>query len=215
MRDGERERARQSVLDAYGSDGERPPARRKRVDLARLGATFEEALPVRALLADTQPDELARWLYLLVGVHSPCLWELREERTHHRPARARETYVRVGVSSIGSYATLQECVLDFVDDGRAAVLREQPELGVVDTRLRKVVTCAQGVTRKAGLVLLDIAFLVEPAPVPLLENEALRARVHGAPTMWSLLFDPAPPTTTRETAMGSTSRTHESPIAVP
>lgn len=205
VREAERERARRSVIEAYAERGTAASrgthAKRKTrtpPSLASLGATFEDALPVRTFVADADAEDIARWLYLLVGLHRPSLFELREGRADRMPARREETYVRLGVSAIGGYATLQEIVMDREIDGDFAVVRETPRLGVVDTRLRKVVTCAQGVTRDAGLVLLDVAFLVEPAPAPLDAVPALRARLGSGPTMWSSLFDPAPPTTTRE-----------------
>lgn len=207
VREAERERARRAVIHAYGRRAEqaRSAARVERapepIDLAALGRTFEEALPVRAFVAEAEPDDLARWLYLLVGLHEPSLWELREGVARSTPSRAEETYVRVGLSAIGRYATLQECVLDATEDRNLLLVRESPRLGVTDTRLRKVVTCAQGVTRSAGLVLLDIAFLVEPAPAALRDDASILARFGREPTMWSLLFDPAPPTTTREVAV--------------
>lgn len=52
-----------------------------------------------------------------------------------------------------------------------------------------------GIVRRNGIALLDFAFLLQrPADGP---DEKFGELYGTSPTLWSFLFDPAPPTTTR------------------
>jgi len=165
-----------------------------------LGPRIEDVLPVRALPCRAGTGELGDSLYLLCGIHAPCLFELREGLCPKDAAmlRSRETYLRVGLSPLGRFATLQETVLEvesLPDTGRLVV--ERPCVGVENRELRLLVTGLQGLLRREKIVLLDFAFLMQPfgdAPDP-----AFASLWQSTPTLWSVLFDPAPPSTTRET----------------
>jgi hypothetical protein len=209
-RERERQRALEAVRRAYPAlawDAFRPDQiEGAGLDLEQAGqlAThMEEVLPVRVFPRAAPPEDLGAFLYLLCGIHAPCLFELREGRCDPRAAlvRARETYVRIGLSPIGPFATLQECEfeLDDLGDGRRLVT-ERPGYGVENPDLKMIVTGLQGMLRRRRIVLLDFAFLLStPAP----GGDSAFATLYGGatPTLWSFLFDPAPPTTTRSTAV--------------
>jgi len=164
-----------------------------------LAARIADVLPVRVVPVAAGPDGLGDALYLLVGLHEPCLLELREGlcAKDAEMLRTRETYLRVLLSPLGRLVTLQETVLELVDlGGGARLVAEHPQAGVEDRDLRILVTGLQGMLRKARIVLLDFAFLLQPFGAG--QDEAFAARWATDPTLWSVLFDPAPPTTTRE-----------------
>jgi hypothetical protein len=165
-----------------------------------LAARITDVLPVRVVPVPAAAEGLGDVLYLLVGLHEPCLLELREGMCARDAAmlRRRETYLKVFLSPLGRFATLQETVLELEDLGDGArLVTENPQAGVENRDLRMLVTGLQGMLRKARIVLLDFAFLLqrydETAGDP-----AFAARWATDPTLWSLLFDPAPPTTSRE-----------------
>jgi hypothetical protein len=201
----EREREQKAALDAalraYPGWVWRPvpavPAMPLSFDALRaLGASLEEILPVRAL-ARAAEGTGCDWLYLLAGVHSPSLLEVMDGLADAPEApRESETYVRLGLSPLGPFATLQEVrVSAGVAEGDLAIV-EEPLVGVEDKRLQHIVKGLQGALRKAKLVVLDMAFLVEPAATADPQREYERA-YGAAPLRWAFLFDPAPPTTSR------------------
>jgi hypothetical protein len=163
--------------------------------LVSLGQKLEELLPARAIVRAEDAGRLGA-VHLLAGLHAPSLVEVAEEGRVARdvPLAERETYLRVAVSPLGRFATIQEVRAEARwGDGGAAVVLE-PLLGVEDTRLRSMVKGLQGALRAARLTLLDMAFLARPLEG---EQKAFHERFHDAPTLWSLLFTPAPATTVR------------------
>ena len=164
-----------------------------------LAAQIADVLPVRVLPVPSGPDGLGDALYLLAGLHEPCLLELREGQCPRDAAmlRTEETYLRVLLSPLGRFATMQETLLSLEDlGGGQRLVVEHPRAGVENRDLRLIVTGLQGMLRRARIVLLDIAFLLQPFTPG--RDEAFTARWATEPTLWSALFDPAPPTTTRE-----------------
>ncbi len=160
-----------------------------------LGAELEQLLPVRAI-ARTAEGSGCDWLYLLAGVHAPCLVEVADGAPPPRAPRLRETYVRVGLSSLGPFATLQEVRVSARPSRGALIVVEEPRMGVEDRRLTHIVKGLQGALRKAKIVVLDMAVLVQPPPEDAPQPAYLRA--YGEPpARWAFLFDPAPPTTKR------------------
>jgi hypothetical protein len=170
--------------------------------IGELGIAVERLLPVRAIprLADGSGCD---WLYLLAGLHRPSLVEIfdgLEERA--LPVQERETYVRVGFSPLGPYVTLQEVVMTASRRADGALsLVEEPVLGVEDRRLQAIVKGLQGALRKAKLVVLDMAFLVQVVSGP---DQPEFARMYGGPpTRWSFLFEPIGPMTPRAVCLES------------
>lgn len=202
----EREAERQRVLELLGrvyADGAPfDEAVSSGLDLASCGdlaAHIADVLPVRVLPVPADAEGLGDALYLLAGLHEPCLLELREGRCARdaEMLRTRETYLRVLLSPLGRFVTLQECILELQDLGDGArLVVEHPQAGVENRDLRLLVTGLQGMLRRARIVLLDFAFLLQPFGGG--GDEAFTARWATDPTLWSVLFDPAPPTTTRE-----------------
>jgi hypothetical protein len=101
--------------------------------------------------------------------------------------------LRVGLSPLGRYATLQEVEFrsERASDG-AFFVHEERRAGVVDTRLRTIVKAAQGALRKRKIVLLDFAFLVRP--IGDAGQPAFAERYGTEPVLYNFLFDPEPPT---------------------
>ena len=162
--------------------------------IVRLGTSLEELVPVRALprLGDPGCD----WLYLLAGLHRPSLVEIFDGAlSPSEDMKTAETYVRVGFSRVGPFVTLQEVRMTASPCAAGAELVEEPVLGVVDRRLAHIVKGLQGALRKANLVVLDMAFLVEPVGAGS-QDEFTRA-YGGVPCRWSFLFEGTPPTTAR------------------
>lgn len=198
-RDKEKARALEAVRRAYpGGDwsafaSERiPHAPVGSGEAARLCRYFEEILPIRAFLRPAGPTDLGDWIYLLAGLHAPCLLDLRDGRAV-RALRDRESYVRVGLSPLGRFATLQEVELSAEREGGFWVVREERRLGVEDTRLKTLVKALGGGLRKNKLVLLDFAFLAQPPER--LDQAAFVDRFGVRPVLFNFLFDPAPPAT--------------------
>lgn len=172
--------------------------------ITELGRALEQILPVRAIprLAEIGSCD---WLYLLAGLHEPALVEVADAAVpNHTPRnnarvelRDRETYVRLGFSPIGRYVTIQEvvCTADHLEE-EALEIVETPKVGVEDRRLQVIVKGLQGALRKSKLVVLDMAFLVEPPPV-VVAQDAFEMAFGGEPQLWSFLFDAAPASTTR------------------
>lgn len=206
----EREAERQRVLELLGQvypDGtcaEGPldelVAAGLDLDTCRdLAAHIGDVLPVRVLPQPAGPDGLGDALYLLAGLHEPSLLELREGQCARGATmlRTQETYLRVFLSPLGRFATLQETILEVEDLGDGTrLVAEHPRAGVENRDLRLLVTGLQGMLRRSKIVLLDFAFLLQPFGPG--ADPAFEARWATEPTLWSVLFDPAPPTTTRE-----------------
>ena len=172
--------------------------------IGELGIAVERLLPVRAIprLADGSGCD---WLYLLAGLHRPSLVELFDGMDGVEdgglPAQERETYVRVGFSPLGPFVTLQEVVMTASRRADGALsLVEEPVLGVEARRLQAIVKGLQGALRKAKLVVLDMAFLVQEVSSP--DQPEFVRRYGGPPTRWSFLFEPIGPMTPRAVCVG-------------
>jgi|GEM_PF-1294095 len=181
--------------------------------IAALGRTIESILPVRALLRPADSGECDA-LYLLAGVHAPSLFEIdrdgapleagepssagdRDRAPEAPPRRDRETYVRVAFSPIGRFVTIQEVTMTATKvDGASFAIEEERVVGVADKRLQHVVKGLQGALREARWVVLDMAFLAGDAGGEA-RQEAYEARYGAPPSLWSLLFEAAPPSTSR------------------
>jgi hypothetical protein len=170
--------------------------------LVAVGRHLEDVLPVRAIVRVAENGG-ADAIYVLAGLHAPSLCEIADGAAVD-PARVRpprETYLRIAFSPFGRFVTIQEVhVLARAAPTRAGSsprleIVEEPLAGVEDRRLRTLVKGLQGALRKKGLTLLDMAFLVQP--VEGRPQTAFVRDFHEAPMLWSLLFDPAPPTTVR------------------
>ena len=208
-RDREKEAALEAIQRAYPggiwSSARRGPDLALHPDAIRdLGESLESLLPVRAI-PRLAGGEGCDWLYLLAGLHRPSLVELcdRTGLPADEPLHAAETSVRIGFSPLGPFVTLQEVVVRAEGDE----LVEEPALGIQDRRLQAIVKGLQGALRKARLVVLDMAFLVEPgtptgAPSPGREEQPeFWARYDDLPTRWSFLFEGTPPLTPRATLL--------------
>jgi hypothetical protein len=142
-------------------------------------------------------------IYVLAGLHAPALCEIADGAAVdlHAVSSSRETYLRIPFSPFGRFVTIQEVQVLAREvpsrGGSAASLEivEEPLAGVEDRRLRTMVKGLQGALRKKGLTLLDMAFLVQPVAGG--AQTAFVRDFQEAPMLWSLLFDPAPPTTVR------------------
>jgi hypothetical protein len=166
--------------------------------LVSLGQRLEELLPVRAIVRTGETGGAADSLYLLAGLHSPALCELADG-TPVDPGVAlvsSETYLRLAFSPFDRLVTIQEVRVTArpVSPHQVEIV-EEPMAGVSDRRLRDMVKGLQGALRKSGLTLLDMAFLGARLEGP--PQAAFVRDYHEEPTLWSLLFDPAPPTTIR------------------
>jgi hypothetical protein len=169
--------------------------------LVALGEGLEALLPVRAIVraADSRGADVVD---LLAGLHAPALCEIADGASMDPGAAlaSGETYLRIVFSPFGLYVTIQEVRVRArrlaARLPRAGVeIVEEPLAGVEDRRLRTMVKGLQGALRKSALTLLDMAFLLQPLEGAL--QEAFVDQFHEEPTLWSLLFDPAPPTTIR------------------
>jgi hypothetical protein len=210
----ERERDKTAALDAArrAYPGLVWSAHRSGPDLAfgadairDLGASLQRLLPVRAIprLAEGSGCD---WLYLLAGLHGPSLLELCDEASENRrpfpvSLPTRETYLRVGFSPVGPFVTLQEVILRATrsDASEVVDIEEEPVLGVEDRRLQSIVKGLQGALRKARLVVLDMAFLVDEVSSP--DQAEFASMYGGAPTRWSFLFEGVGPMTPRATSL--------------
>jgi hypothetical protein len=159
-----------------------------------LARHLEELLPMRAVVR-TEPSTVLA-IDLLAGLHAPALTEIASARRVDANARLAESevYLRVSFSPWGRFVTIQEVRVSARATPEALEIIEEPVLGVEDARLRAMVKGLQGALRKARLTLLDMAFLARPAEG---SQDAYRREFHERPTLWSLLFDSAPPTTVR------------------
>jgi hypothetical protein len=133
---------------------------------------------------------------LLAGLHAPALLEIADgARVDPSVALSKhEVYLRVAFSPWGRFVTIQEVDVFARPTAVDVEIVEEPISGVQDVRLRAMVKGLQGALRKARFTLLDMAFLATP-----LEGEqgAYVQEFRETPTVWSLLFDAAPPATVR------------------
>lgn len=150
-------------------------------ELHALARTFAEVLPVLAVPAR---GAVADWIYLVPTVDARA-WAAAREGLGDAPDAPVETALRVGLSAMGRYATLQEVTLSGARDGDGWWIEESRCVGVVDRRLAMFVKGAQGMLRAKKIVCLDAAFLCEPAG----DGRAL----------WHWLFDEDP----METRLGA------------
>lgn len=158
-------------------------------EVRSIARTLGEVLPCRACVVE---GDRASWIYLTATL-APTSWiELREGCSDRAPEVLEEVAVRVGLSTHGRYATLQEVRLSGAPEPSGYWVEEARVAGVEDRRLQLFVKAAQGLLRKLKVVSLDAAFLMEPAPET---SDPRVASTHGAPTLWSALFD-ADPTVT-------------------
>lgn len=152
-------------------------------DLARLeaiAARCEDVLPVRATVRPGgEADRESSWIYLLAGLHQPSWIErIDDPSLSASPPTDRETYVRIGFSPIGPFVTLQEVIVEVERAPEGVFVTEAPLAGVEDRRLAMIVKGLQGVLRSERLVLLDMAFLLDPSISP------------DAEAPWFSLFEP-------------------------
>jgi hypothetical protein len=141
-----------------------------------LADSLREILPARVMAVHAGADRAAS-VYCLATTDDTT-WLDRREGTGAAPLRGEDRGLRVVLSPVGLYAALQEVTLLGSDDGEGVWIEERRAAGVEDRRLQLLVRGAQGVIRRAGLTLLDAAFLAEP---------------HGAGTLWQSLFERDPP----------------------
>jgi len=178
----------------------RPPHREPAVSfdaLVSIGRRLEELLPVRSIVRVGERGGTDA-IYLLAGLHTPALCELADGAPvgPDDVLVPRETYLRIAFSPYDRFVTIQEVLVEARPAPRHQLeIVEEPLAGVVDRRLRTMVKGLQGALRKADLTLLDMAFLVERLAGP--AQAAFVRDFHEEPMLWSLLFDPAPPTTIR------------------
>ncbi len=150
----------------------------------RLDAAFSDALPCRTLLENSASAWGASWLWLVASVSEATWAEYREGRCERPDGPSRETALRVGLSSLGRFATLQQCDLVASVDARGTYLEERRCPGVEDRRLQPFVKAVQGILRRQRIVCLDAAFLAD----------ALDESDPAADGLWNALFDPEPMT---------------------
>jgi hypothetical protein len=169
--------------------------------IRELGARLEELLPVRAVVR--VGDAGCDFLYLLAGVHSPCLCELLDgvAPPPRKGAHPSETYVRIAFSPVGRFATLQEAVFSASLTRAGTAVVEEPVMGVKDRRLQSIVKGLQGALRKARLIVLDMAFVAGPPPVTPAQPAYAQAFA-GEPSLWSFLYEGPPPHATRAAVIG-------------
>ncbi len=182
--------------------------------IVALGQKLEELLPVRAVFCpgDCGSDGSSAgcdWLYLLAGFAAPCLIERAHgasasmngaEDNDAARASDKETYVRLGFSPLGPYVTLQEVVVRATPPSVDApgVITIEPQIGIADRRLQAIVKGLQGKLRRERLIVLDMAFLaktmLDVAKVGEAPPQPAFARAFGSePSLFSFLFDAAPP----------------------
>jgi hypothetical protein len=165
--------------------------------MVAIGRHLEELLPVRSIVRSGE-DGGTSAIYLLMGLHAPSLCEIADGAGPVDPQSvvSHETYLRIPFSPFDRLVTIQEVRVHarWTPEDALSIV-EEPMGGVVDGRLRGAIKGLQGALRKAGLTLLDMAFLDEkPAARP---QTAYEAQFGEEPTLWSLLFDPAPATMMR------------------
>jgi hypothetical protein len=149
-----------------------------------LGAKLETLLPVRSLVRVGDTGECDS-IYLLAGLHTPCLSELVDGLVAPDLAARRydETYLRVAVSPHGRFAVLLEVHARAERADGALVVTFEPQPGVVDRRLQPIVKGLQGALRRARFTVLDLAMALGPV------DEASLPEGDDRPTLWSCLFE--------------------------
>jgi hypothetical protein len=163
------------------SPGEPPIGRDEVVELA---AGLEQVVPGRVLARADEPGSCDA-LWVLAGLHAPCWLEVRDEPDGDElPAVAGETYLRVALSPLGRYYTLQEVRITATAMAGGLWIEEQRIVGVEDRRLQLFVKATQGFLGKRRLTGLDAAFLAEPA--------ASAHELDAPATLYALLFEPVP-----------------------
>lgn len=147
-------------------------------EVAQLAARLEAALPCQVRVLDDPSG--AWWVYLVASMSEPTWVDVLGAVGAGPRSGSEETALRVGLSPLGRYATLQEVTLrgELQPDG--VYIEEHRAVGVVDRRLQLFVKATQGLLRSLKIVTLDAAFLVEPL------------EPGGDDTVWTALFDPDP-----------------------
>lgn len=163
--------ARQILVEPPAIDGR--PLRA----LESLRQALEAALPVRAV---REPDDSVLALHC-VATTEESTWLERRAGLGPRPLAAQQSALRVLLSPYGTYAALQEVRFTATPEEGGEWVEEQRLAGVEDRRMQHLVRGAQGLLRREGLTLLDVALLVEP---------------EGPTTLWQLLMERDPPATT-------------------
>ncbi len=143
-----------------------------------LCAAMAAALPCDARV---KSDVRCDWIYLVATVDSRTWLALREGQDL-RSAGGVEQGIRVGLSSLGRFATLQEIHWSGTVSTDGIWVEETRCAGVDDRRLVVFVKAAQGILRRQRIPTLDAAFLADPVTDPTV-------------TLWNALFDPDPMTT--------------------
>ena len=144
-------------------------------EVGTLCAAMADALPCDArVLLDVRCD----WIYLVATVNSRTWLALREGQVQ-RSDGGVEQGIRVGLSSLGRFATLQEIRWSGTVDPDGIWVEETRCAGVDDRRLVVFVKAAQGILRRQRIPTLDAAFLTGPVTDPTV-------------TLWNALFDPDP-----------------------
>ncbi len=153
-----------------------------------LAGSLAEALPCRTRVVRGVG---ADWVYVLASL-MPSSWLDLREAGGAAPEKATEAGLRVGLSTLGRYATLQEVRLSGTWEPGGWWVEEARLAGIEDRRLQLFVKAAQGILRRDKVVALDAAFLAEPVDDPT-GRGAVTTGV--APTLWTVLFDLDPAVT--------------------
>lgn len=154
-------------------------------EVSRIVGQLEGALPCSVFVVEAEGPWAARWLWLVPTVAGESWAGFREGLCEAPPEGASEVALRVGLSGLGRYATLQQCSLTVSLEAGGTWIEERRCAGVEDRRLQLFVKATQGLLRKAKVVCLDAAFLAEPLD-----------QGGEAEGLWNALFDPDPMTVT-------------------
>ncbi len=173
----------------------RPPRSRGHTvsydELSDLGRRLEAILPIRAVVHVGEPGACDS-LFLLAGLHRPCLQEILEAGVAHARDRLplTETYVRVAVSPHGRFAVLQEVLISSEPTDDGVLIACEPQAGVVDRRLQHIVKGLQGALRRARLIVLDLGATLTPLDPVVAAGCELADPSREAASLWRVLFEP-------------------------
>jgi hypothetical protein len=152
-------------------------------ELAALAEHITEVIPARRLVLPTEDSE-CDGLHLLLGERETSVLEAMRSSVCGPVHAGDETVLRVLVSPLGRYFTLQEVRARAERDDAGVWLFTEHMAGLHDKRMQWMVKAVQGLLRKHHVIALDAGFLTQPA---------VREDGTAGATWWELLFEPQSP----------------------
>lgn len=181
--------AETALASAYAIDADEGPG---------LAAFLAQRLGAAAFFRPGSPDEWCDYVYVLCLGRQPSIFELREGYELHEGAAAsavegtlEERYLRVALSALAPFATVQEIAMTLEPDGDALIITERSRAGVFDPILLRRFQMLTAALVERGLRTLDFGDLV--APPDGFDGTPYRALFGEDPLLANYLFSPQPP----------------------